>query len=137
MFSSNYLAKPYIKDRSTPKTLSYQDDKKARVTCKLSRGEPLLRFSWFYQKDSDSSAKGGCQKVDNWRPLPSSITLETPFNKTSSSSTIVIPPNIPPVGQPACYKCLAVNEFGNDSLITALHRYSKKSHHLMGINLCE
>ena len=97
-----------------------------KVNCTLTSGKPLPNFLWQYQNSSGNTSHNGCQDEDRWLPLPSSITYETPLNQTSSSSTIVIPPNTPPVSQAACFRCLAVNQFGNDSFITELYRYSKK-----------
>lgn len=112
-------------------TLSYQSKKVARVTCKQEsgRGVPLPRFTWMYHEYKPCSDDSCCPtiKIDEWRPLPSSITHDPPLNRSSASSTIIIPPSIPPVGQAACYRCEAVNKIGNDSVTTELHRFRKKS----------
>ena len=101
------------------------EDSEAKVSCTVTKSNPLPTFSWQYAfKNLECDIQqptGTCVPKENkWITVPSQLV--SPSSSTPTNESIV---NVAKDQQNAFYRCQAFNSLGNDSQILRFVRFGK------------
>ncbi|CAH3188573.1 unnamed protein product, partial [Porites lobata] len=121
--SLDVQVKPTLKERLD--AVAVVEDKEAKVSCAVTKSNPLPTFSWQYAfKNLECDIQqptGTCVPKENkWITVPSELV--SPSSSTPTNESTV---NVAKDQQNALYRCQAFNSLGNDSQILRFVRLVK------------
>ena len=115
--------KPHLRKELDDKVRYVNENLKTKVSCKVTKSNPLPTFRWFYQNFiCDKSSVQECVPDEGkWKPVPPEKISPNASIPSSKSSV-----NIDSDQGNSYYRCKASNSLGNDSLVIIFKRGGEK-----------